>query len=464
MLSHMGEFTWLMFLNGSNNIKSICCHTLGNCVLSVCVSECLYMCVYVYLCSTMMYVSSRRLTAELSTISKMGSASLREASVALLNNSINDSPAFAKAITDRATSIRADLKPWDLVAILQTVHIVGDNADSYESLWESISGKLSLMAPKHLLDLLVSSPPVDVKNDIEYRLIKLGNSSMYIDEYVAVLRVLGMRVLGSDDKQFLQKLTLCLITNESLFGQVRYLHACEILGNLNRLNYVPNRIYKLIHTRCKSELLVMPLEECWRTITGFSNLKVSCVEFEKMAKKHLQAKIDVNNKDMFDQVSKPIDFLQFLRLSDWLTDTVLINACTWANNAVYRPATRTEAHRRPTIFEVSLLVDLCEERKIPIEKIQKAIDITVASRGGTNTQIAKPKPLRYRKRRAYLFKPDGYLELGIVPQKAATTASTPRKHLQSPSAYAPQIRASAMQKGKKVPLWKARSNAWYFRK
>ena len=388
---------------------------------------------------------------ELGLVKRMGSASLREACAPLSGLPSEDRVVFGNAIGERALEIRADMRYWDLVVLLNSLEFA---EPILSELWLVMQGKLSKLAPKHLIDLYVVCHEASVMEDIEYRLIDFANSTMYIDEYVAILRVLARKPRSHSSLP--EGLSLALLSNESLQSQVKYLHACEILGALEKLNFVSKKIDFFCVSKCKSELELMPIDEHWKTITSFSKLLFSSKKLEELCRKDLE-----NREKKLDELSRPIEFLQFLRFNGLLTQSILLNACTWANNAVYRPATRTQAHRRLTIFEVALLADLCTMLNVSADSIEKAIRVTVESRGGTRIHLAKPKPTKYRRRRAYLRLPDGYGD--DLPLRLHSEPSEHKK-ISNEAAFAPALRATSTKKGKQVPLWQSRSNGWFFRK
>lgn len=398
--------------------------------------------------------------AELSSISRMGSASLREATKMLLKSggiSQNEKAQFAVAAAQRAVDIRPGMRQWDLVSVLQA-HVVCAVPDELRTeLSEMVRGKLSGLAPKDLLNLLLVADDEPLAADVRHWLILSVQSSMYIDEFIGLVRVLARRKDASDSSlKFVQSVCVKLLSNDSLMGQMRFLHACEILGALGHLGSVSRGFHDEIVNRATRELDLMPMQELWRTITGFSRLCFSSKRLEDLALAKLVQTLSLIDSQTFDQVSAPIEFLQFLRYQNLLSPAVLLEACRWAGNAVYRPSTRTEAHRRPTIFEVTLLADLCREFDLQPEVISKAATVTLTSKAGTVDVAPKPKPLRYRRRRAYLRIPDGYVATGVKPVSTYSPNTVSLKS--NDAAFAPKLRT----KGK--PLWQTRSNAWFFRK
>ena len=407
---------------------------------------------------------SPALTVEIKSIGRMGSASLREAAEAVMkSNQRTFTPAEAtavlQAVVDRASTIQPDMRYWDLVSIVQayasiqatSTHIPLDNVT------DAIRAKLSHLSPKHLVDLLTSLEtvghrPTELYQAMFNRMSDLALTSMYSEELVAVTRVMARHNIR--DPQLLRALYA-----SPAIEQLRLLHSCEVIGALAHLESLPQSLLSSVTRKCELDLEVMPLEELWRTVTGFENLVYSYRPLEQLAVSKLRSTIESVQPEMFDQVTRPIDFLQFIRINEWLTEDVLIAACKWANDAVYRPATRTQAHRRPTIFHVALLADLCRELDVPVERIEKAITVTVTSKGGTVDRVSKPKPLRYRRRRAYFREVDGYAVSGVQPVKNLPSEPLSEKK-SNEAAFAPRLRAEAGG----VPLWKSRSNAWFFRK
>ena len=412
---------------------------------------------------------SRSLQAELANMQRMGSASLREAVEALKthqhNFSATESAAVMRAACERANSIQSDMRYWDIVAILQTyaVCMPKDQVSQTElaTLANMLHGKISQLSVKHLVDVLhaleqCETRPAKLMNEIANRLVDITKGSMYADELVALTRVMARNRLQPG---FVDAIVNGLLSNDELLAQLRFLHSCEVMGALAGLGRVDQRLATKLEEKCMYELQVMPLEELWRTVTGFTNLAYSYLPFEAIATERMREVSESMSSDQFDQVTRPMDFLQFLRFRDLLTDAALVSACKWANDAVYRPATRTQAFRRPTLFEVALLADLCLQRSIPTERIEKAITVTIASKGGTVQHVAKPKPLRYRRRRAYIREKDGYAVAGVRPICALPEEVLSEKKT-SDAAFAPKLRAAANG----VPLWKARSGPWFFRK
>ena len=394
----------------------------------------------------------------------MGSASLREACEAVIkNNSMPDASQVMTAVCQRAVAIQSDMRYWDLVSIVQASAASKTRTEEIETISELIRGKLSHLSPKHIIDLIASFESLGIRpkalyKDLFHRLVNSVESSMYIDELIALLRVLARNGMQNEIK-FLDSLSLGIMSNDGLLNQMRILHCCEVVGALSSLERLPDRLVSMIEHRVAKELMVVPLDELWKTVTGFSQLIYSFQPFEKMTTDRLESVVSTIEPVMFDQVTAPMEFLQFIRIREWLTPEVVIAACKWANDAVYRPATRTEAHRRPTIFEVALLADLCREMNIPIERVEKAIKITVTSKGGTVTQISKPKPLRYRKRRAYIREADGYKALGVMPINDPKLGQ-PSVIKSNEAAFAPKLRNQSGD----VPLWKSRSGPWFHRK
>jgi hypothetical protein len=406
------------------------------------------------------------MAAEIATINRMGSASLREACEAVMRNSVSKSDAsrVMTAVCERAVAIQSDMRYWDLVSIVQaSAAASAKNNEELEILAELIRGKLSHLAPKHMIDVIASFESLDLRpkalyKDLFNRLIDSVGTSMYVDELVALLRVLARNQMKNE--KLIDSLSSRIISNDGLINQLRILHCCEVVGAIAALGRTPDKLLQIVEDRVANELQVVPLDELWKTVTGFSKLVHSYEPFERMTTERMQSVISSLEPVMFDQVTSPIDFLQFIRLKDWMTPEIVIAACKWANDAVYRPATRTQAHRRPTIFEVALLADLCREMQIPMELIEKAVKVTVTSKGGTVTQVAKPKPLRYRKRRAYIREADGYWTSGVVAVKDPTKIDQPSVIKTSDAAFAPKLRAQSGD----VPLWKSRSGPWFHRK
>ena len=407
--------------------------------------------------------------SEISSIVRMGSASLREAVDALAKDSqfnSEEASLVMNAVCSRISAIPTDMRYWDLVSVLRVyaakVPTELVNSQDIDFISKLIGSKLSHLSVKHLVDLLLAFEtlqhrPRELYTSTCNRLIDLAGTSMYADELVALTRVVGRSSLSSES--FLNALSTNIVMNDSLCGQLRFLHSCEVAGAFASLDKLETRLVKKLEQKCMHELDVMPLEELWKTITAFSRLSYSYKPFEDIAWDQLRSRLS-NDVDAssFDQVTRPIDFLNFLRYHDLLADEVLVEACRWANDAVFRPATRTQAFRRPSIFEVAMLADLCRERQVPMEKVEKAIRITVASRGGTETTVSKPKPLRYRKRRAYIRKPDGYIEGGMEPLRALPIETLSEELKSNEAAFAPKLRSGG------VALWKARSGPWFFRK
>lgn len=413
---------------------------------------------------------SRSVQAEVQSIARMGSASLRETVDALNSKRDEFSPsecvAVMKAVCGRISDIQTDMRYWDLVSVVSAYgSLVSKNMveqSDLEPVARLLTGRVSQLSVKHLLDLLLAFEsmefrPKDLFASVCNRLVDIAGSSMYADELVALTRTLA-RIDSPTSVSLAKSINRKILTNESLFNQLRFLHCCEVAGGLGKVGHLETKLEKKLEEKCMHELTVMPIEEQWKTVTGFPTLVFSYAKFEDAAKQRLRTTVHELESHQFDQVTRPMDFLQFIRMQDWLTDEVLIAACKWANDAVYRPATRTQAFRRPTIFEVTLLADLCERRSIPHETIEKAIKITVTSKGGTQMTVAKPKPLRYRRRRAYIREADGYASLGVEPVKAVAKTPLTEEKKDNMAAFAPKLRAGG------VALWKARSGPWFFRK
>ena len=394
-----------------------------------------------------------RQCGEASTVSRMGSASLREAAEAVVRGQISGAEAVSvvKAMNERVMEIAKDVKYWDIVTVVQSNAVVGGEGDVV-GLVDLIRSKLSHLSPKHLIELISSLETLQCRPrglyvDVFNRLIDLADTSMYVDEFVGLLRVLGRH-------NWKNKEILTALSERMNVGEMRYLHCCEVAGVLGHLGGLNERVWLGFKLKCESELEVIPIEELWKTVTGFVKLEFSDGELERLAKNRL---CEVVKSISFDQVTRPIEFVQFLRYNNILTDDTLVSACKWANDSVYRPAVRTEAYRRPTIFEVALLADLCAQRGISNERLEKAITVTVKSEGGMVDRVAKRKPLKYRRRRAYLREPDGYQEMGVVVHQDQGMKLVRGEKKSNDAAFAPKLRSD-------VPLWKTRSNGWYFRK
>jgi hypothetical protein len=410
--------------------------------------------------------STAAVSAELSSIARMGSASLREAAESISNEpDFEIRKKYISAISKRSLEIQHDMKHWDVIAIVQSIALHGSEksgSDSIEKISKIIESKLSHFSPKHLIDTIAAFETVGYRNKALYveclnRLLLLANSSMYVDELVALLRTLAIHKL--DNRDLLTGLSKAILTNQSVHGQVRFLHCCEIAGSLATLNFMPKKLEIFLLEKSKSEIDLMPVDEVWKSMTGLkTKLACSYKPLEDMLEsKFVSICQSKEFADLLDQVSAPMDMFQFIRMRGMLTDEILIRTCKWANNAVYRPATRVNESRRPTVFEVALLADLCVERGISVDEIAKAVKITVATEGGTSLRVPKPKPLKYRRRRVYLRKSDPYEELKVVPVKAPVLLASTSVLKSNNAAFAPKLRTS-------VPLWKSRSNAWYFRK
>jgi hypothetical protein len=398
---------------------------------------------------------------EIAAIQRMGSASLREATEAMMTKihtfEVSERKAVMHAVCERALEIKADMRYWDLVSIIQSAANVGLEAPNVLELARTVEGKLSHLAVKHLIDLLFAYERLGIRSQLVFnRLSDLVRGPIYADELVGLTRVLARTEI--DAPKFLESINRNILANESLIDQFRFLHSCEIAGALAKLQALDQRLLTKLESKCKRELEVMPLEELWKTNTAFVRLCYSFQPFEEMAEICMKETVGRLTASSFDQVTRPMDFFQFLRYRGLLTNQVLIKACKWANDAVYRPATRTQAFRRPTVFEVALLVDTCRELGVPMETVEKAVTITVTSKGGTEMRIPKPKPLRYRRRRAYLKEPDGYESMGLAPIKAVPQEALTREWKSNDAAFAPKLRTGG------VVLWKERSGPWFSRK
>ena len=406
---------------------------------------------------------------ELASIGRMGSASLRDAVDALALNkqllSSNESEAVMKAVCERATAIKSDMRYWDVVKIVQAYAAVVSkpsvSSDELSGVATILHGKVSQLSVKHLLDVMLALEQAGIRpqalmTEIANRLIDITKSSMYADELVALLRIVARCRLGS---KFVDAIVSAVLINEDLLAQLRFLHSCEVLGALASVGRIDQRLITKLEQKCEIELQVMPLEELWRTTTAFPRLAYSYSPLETMAHDRMREVVSGITASQFDEVTRPMEFLQFLRFRDLLSDDAIISACKWANDAVYRPATRTQAFRRPTIFEVAVLADFCAQRGISSDRIEKAITVTVTSKGGTVDRVAKPKPLRYRRRRSYIRELDGYAALQVKPVCSVPAESLSNRKT-SDAAFAPKLRAEANG----VPLWKTRSGPWFFRK
>jgi hypothetical protein len=411
------------------------------------------------------------LQVEIKSISRMGSASLREA-VSALTQSESFTPEqrvdVMNAVCQRAITIKTDMRYWDLVALVQayawSVPQSAYQIESLEEISKIIGSKLSHLSVKHLLDLLMAYKrlgmrPAVVHTSLLDRVSDAVKGTMYADELVALTLIMARTGMEKDSRKFVTTVAKSIVLNDSLLNQMRFLHSCEVAGALASMTCLESRLEEKLMRKCQFELEVMPLEELWKTITGFEKLAFSYTPFEELASDRLTTAIVPSlEASSFDQVTRPIDFFNFLRIRDLVTDDLLVVTCKWANDAVYRPATRTQAFRRPTIFEVAFLADLCRERGIETSRIEKAIRITVTSKGGTEQTVAKPKPLRYRKRRAYLKEPDGYAAMKVVPVKAIPEEQLSAERKNNEAAFAPKLRAGGVQ------LWKVRSGPWFSRK
>jgi hypothetical protein len=409
--------------------------------------------------------TSAAVAAELAAISRMGSASLREASEALVYEHMPEvRKMYSRAICDRSLQIVTDMKHWDVIAVLQGLAIDGELQDMSDSLVlfsDHIASKLSHFSPKHLIETIAVFESLKIRPKKMYiellnRVLTLANSSMYIDELVGLMRVVAIHKLNNED--LLTGISKSILVNKSIHGQLGFLHCCELAGSLASLNFLSKSVENFLITKCVSELEVMRIEELWKSITGFkTRLNFSYKPIEDLAwSKFGELVASEHYHSLLDQVSFPMDFFQFCRMNDLVTDDVLVQTCKWANSAVYRPATRVNQFRRPTVFEVALLADLCVEREIGVDAIAKAVKITVASEGGTTSRVVKPKPLKYRRRRAYLRKADPYIERGV--SVVNDVVRFPVSVKLNEAAFAPKLRSGG------IPLWKSKSNAWYFRK
>ena len=410
---------------------------------------------------------SPSIQAEIALISRMGSASLRGTVEAIRKTPLDssESAAVLKAVCDRMSDIHTDMRYWDLVSILSvygsSVPKTHASSSEIESVSNLLIGKVSQLSVKHLLDVYFALEQLEVRpqalhTSVCNRLLDIVGTCMYADELVALTRTLSR--VNCSSRPLLESVAKKVISNESLMNQLRYLHMCEVAGGLGQLSVLDQRLIAKLESKCMYELHVMPIDELWKTVTGFPSLAYSHLKFEDMAVKKLSDRISNFQVQHFDQLTRPMDFFQFVRMRDLLTDEFVIEACKWANDAVYRPATRTQALRRPTIFEVALLADICRTRNIPSERIEKAIKITVTSKGGTELSVVKPKPLRYRRRRTYIREADGYASAGVVPLKAVLTETLTEEKKDNEAAFAPKLRASG------EALWKSRSGPWFLRK
>jgi len=404
----------------------------------------------------------------------MGSASLREASEAIMANiDYEYNGLFMGATLDRAISISSDMRYWDLVTIVQSAGasaaIIRARVDleKINVMSDLIHSKLSHLSPKHMLDVLAGfecaldgqERPRKLYTDIFNIFIQLAKSSIYIDEYIAFLRLLARRNIRNPE--LLNGLSTGILVNDSLTSQLRILHCCEIAGSFGALNYLRSDVGDILRSIVERELAVIPIEELWSTCTGLKSGRVwfSYSQMEGMIWEALKDRL-TRGESLMTQVSRPMEFFNFIRYSGLLTNEILIGACKWANDAVYLPVTRVNAHRRPSMSDVVLLADLCRERCVDIGEMGKAIRISVVTKGGIDVrENPKLKPLRYRRRRAYLTGVDGYVESGVCPVMDIADQPISRVIKSNEEAFAPKLRKMTDQ-----PLWKARSNAWFFRK
>jgi hypothetical protein len=190
----------------------------------------------------------RKCPVELGIISRMGSASLRGASEQLLKEGqVGEvSREFACAIVRRALSIRSDIRYWDLVSVIQC-SASSSLANELDELYDLIDSKLSHLSPKHLLDVLasvtsredseMSAAMKKLINSLFNKLIQLSMTSIYIDEYIALLRVISRSgVVRNQD--LLNALSDAILVNDSLLSQIKILHCCEIIGCLGYVGYL----------------------------------------------------------------------------------------------------------------------------------------------------------------------------------------------------------------------------------
>jgi hypothetical protein len=285
------------------------------------------------------------------------------------------------------------------------------------------------------------------------------------------MRLLARRSIRNEN--LLDRLSVAIVTNESLLSQIRILHCFEIGGSLGKLRFLRNDVKNVLISKVQNELPVIPIEELWKTCTSLNGqIWFSLREIEDLIWNELKLMVGFGGTSVtssggtvsrvhsiLTQVSRPIEFINFLNLNSMLTRDVVLGACKWANDTVYLPLNRVNKYRRPTMFEVALIADLCREYSIPLEEISKAVRISVVTKGGEDVRKSKPKPLKYRRRRAFLKGVDGYEEAGVVPVIDYAFENLTKEMKSNEAAFAPRLRKLTDK-----PLWKARSNAWFFRK
>ncbi|CAJ1430601.1 unnamed protein product, partial [Effrenium voratum] len=311
---------------------------------------------------------------------------------------------------------------WDLVHILQAFTEAGvrhqkvSNRDLFLRLADALTAKTAKMAPKHVLDLLAVYEAADLRPralyvELLHAVLRLSRS-MYAEELTLTLQALARYNLGNPT---VVSQLMRTVRNEIKEFRLRYL--CASAGALGALHACPQELLDVLDQRARFEVDTISVQELLDNIQAFPQLEFSWQPYEDLClTEFLQRLSKFRTAEEVDQLVSPFEVARFLQSRGLLSPEFLRALCQWSLKGAHRPNVRAE--RRPSTRQLLQLQDLCFEHGLEEEPaLQDAIQYFVESAGGKWHSIYA-KPLKYKRRRAYIRREDPLdgLELPELPE------------------------------------------------
>ncbi|CAJ1333288.1 unnamed protein product, partial [Effrenium voratum] len=290
------------------------------------------------------------------------------------------------------------------------------NRDLFLRLADALTAKTAKMAPKHVLDLLAVYEAADLRPralyvELLHAVLRLSRS-MYAEELTLTLQALARYNLGNPT---VVSQLMRTVRNEIKEFRLRYL--CASAGALGALHACPQELLDVLDQRARFEVDTISVQELLDNIQAFPQLEFSWQPYEDLClTEFLQRLSKFRTAEEVDQLVSPFEVARFLQSRGLLSPEFLRALCQWSLKGAHRPNVRAE--RRPSTRQLLQLQDLCFEHGLEEEPaLQDAIQYFVESAGGKWHSIYA-KPLKYKRRRAYIRREDPLdgLELPELPE------------------------------------------------
>lgn len=350
--------------------------------------------------------------ADLASVQTMTGSELRALSEAAATQ--RAAPVLWAAISARCEAYAEQMKPWNMVSILQAfAQARVESQPLFLRFAESIASKTSKMAPKHVLDVLAlyeaqGLRPRTLYVELLHTIVRLSRS-MYAEELTLTLQALARYQLGNPTvvEQLMR-------TVHKHLGDMRLRYLCGTAGALGVLRLFPPLLIEEFDKRARFEVETVPVQELLDNLHAFPSLEFSWQPYEDLCLSEFLKRVGAfRTAEDVNQLVDPFQTMHFLQARSLLNEDYLKALCQWCLLGVHQPNVRSE--RRPTSRQLVLLHDRCAELGIETEPaLQDALQYFVESAGGIWPQIL-PQPLRYRKQRRYVRREDPIEHLLPLP-------------------------------------------------